>query len=88
MINTITYIVSTLFTYIMGLLSKKFGWNEELPIPVQNILVGMFVFGVVFVYTYYTKIPFNFESIIEQIICAIGGSGTATLYYDNKKIGE
>lgn len=88
MINTITYIISTLFTYIMGLLSKKFGWNEELPIPVQNILVGMFVFGIVFVYTYYTKIPFNFESIIEQIICAIGGSGTATLYYDNKKIGE
>lgn len=88
MINTITYIVSTLFTYIMGLLSKKYGWNEELPIPVQNVLVGMFVFGVVFVYTYYAKIPFNFESIIEQIICAIGGSGTATLYYDNKKIGE
>lgn len=88
MINTITYIVSTLFTYIMGLLSKKFGWNEELPIPVQNILVGMFVFGVVFVYTYFIKTPINVESVIEQIICAIGGSGTATLYYDNKKIGE
>lgn len=88
MINTITYIVSTLFTYIMGLLSKKYGWNKELPIPVQNVLVGIAVFGIVLIYTYFSKIPINVESIIEQIICAIGGSGTATLYYDNKKVGD
>lgn len=88
MVNTITYVISTLFTYIMGLLSKKYGWNEELPIPVQNILVGMFVFGVVLVITYFMKEPIEVKDIIEQIICAIGGSGTATLYYDNKKIGE
>lgn len=88
MINIVTYIASTLFTYIMGLLSKKFGWNEELPIPVQNILVGMFVLGIALVYTHYTHGEFNIESVIEQIISALGGSGTATLYYDNKKIGE
>lgn len=88
MINIITYITSTLFTYVMGLLSKKFKWNEELPIPVQNVLVGIVVFALSVAYLKIVKEPINVEIIIEQIMVALGGSGTATLYYDNKKIGE
>ena len=44
MINLIIYIVSTLLTYILGLLSKKFKWNETLPIPIQNIFVELLHF--------------------------------------------
>lgn len=85
MINTIIYVVSTLFTFIMGKLSKKYGWNEELPIPVQNILVGLGVLTIAIIYTQITGGDVNIETLIEQIISAMGGSGTATLYYDNTK---
>lgn len=88
MINICVYVISTLLTYFMGLASKKFGWNEELPIPVQNILVGLFVLGIALVYTHFAHIDFNLETIVEQIMCALGGSGTATLYYDNLKVKE
>lgn len=88
MINICVYVISTLLTYFMGLASKKFGWNEDLPIPVQNILIGIFVFGIALIYSYFVKTDFNAEQIIEQIICALGGSGTATLYYDNLKVKE
>lgn len=85
MLNTIIYIVSTLFTFFMGKLSKKYGWNEELPIPVQNILVGLGVLVIAIIYTQITGRDVNIETLIEQIISAMGGSGTATLYYDNTK---
>lgn len=88
MVNLMVYVISTLLTYFMGLASKKFGWNEELPIPVQNILVGLFVLGFALVYTHFAGIEFNAEIIIEQIISALGGSGTATLYYDNTRVKE
>lgn len=85
MINLLTYVISTLLTYFMGLASKRFGWNEELPIPVQNILIGLFVFGIVIVYTHLTGGELDFNNITTQIITALGGSGTATLIYDNLK---
>lgn len=88
MISIITYVVSTLFTYIMGILSKQWGWNEELPIPVQNILIGIFVFAISIFYLQLTKQEINLEILAEQVIVALGGSGSATLYYDTKKIGE
>ena len=88
MINLMVYVISTLLTYFMGLASKKFGWNQELPIPVQNILVGLFVLGVALVYTHLTGQEFNLEMVVEQIISALGGSGTATLYYDNTRVKE
>lgn len=84
MINSLIYIVSTLFTYFLGLASKKFKWNEELPIPVQNIIVGFIVFIIAF---FITK-PENTEEFLNQFIIALGGSGTATLGYDASKIGK
>lgn len=85
MINYITYGVSTLLTYFMGLASKKFGWNEELPIPVQNILIALFSLGISIVVMHIMNKPIDFEIIAQQVIASIGGSGTATLYYDTRK---
>lgn len=85
MINILTYIVSTIFTYVLGKLSKKYGWNETLPIPVQNIIVGLIVFALSVLVTLLLKQNLDIKSIAEQIIVAFGGSGTATLAYDTKK---
>ena len=40
-VQLIVYIVTTLFTYVLGKVSKYFRWNETLPIPVQNIVIGI-----------------------------------------------
>ena len=40
-VQLIVYIVTTLFTYVLGKASKYFGWNETLPIPIQNIAIGV-----------------------------------------------
>ena len=84
MIKLLTYIVSTLFTYILGIISKKYRWHETLPIPVQNIIVGIIVFILSLITFHILKENVSIENIIEQIIVAIGGSGTATLAYDAK----
>ena len=84
MVNLIVYIVSTLFTYFFGVLSKHFKWNETLPIPVQNVIVGLISFSIF----YAIFLPQNSEEIIEQIIVALGGCGTATLSYDLSKISK
>lgn len=78
MINLLVYITSTLFTYIFGIISKKINLNEILPIPVQNIIVGI----ITFLIAYLLVKPENIENTIEQIVVALGGSGTATLSYD------
>ena len=36
-VQLLVYVITTLFTYILGKISKHFGWNETLPIPIQNI---------------------------------------------------
>ncbi len=84
MIETLTYIVSVLVTYIMGVISKKMKWNEEMPIPIQNILVGIIVFVIV----YFTQRPVDVEVALNQIMLALGGAGTATLCYDTVKVGK
>lgn len=84
MIEILVYIVSTVLTYTLGILSKKFKWNETLPIPMQNILVGIVVFAIFYI----TKRPSDVEAAIRQIIIALGGAGTATLGYDTQKIGK
>lgn len=84
MIEILIYVVSTVLTYILGLLSKKFKWNESLPIPVQNILVGAIVFAIFYI----VKRPADIEQALQQIIIAMGGAGTATLGYDTQKIGK
>jgi len=85
MIKLLTYIVSTLFTYILGIISKKKGWHETLPIPIQNIIVGIIVFILSLILVHIQKEHISAQNIIEQIVVAIGGSGTATLAYDTRK---
>lgn len=85
MIKLLTYIVSAIFTYALGLISKKKGWHETLPIPIQNIIVGAIVFILSIIITHILKENVSITAIIEQIIVAIGGSGTATLAYDAQK---
>lgn len=84
MLEILVFIVSTLVTYILGLLSKKFKWNEQLPIPIQNIIVGI----IVFVIFYLVKRPADIELALQQLMLAMGGVGTATLSYDTSKIGK
>lgn len=79
--NTLIFIVSTLFTFIMGKLSKKWGWNEDLPIPIQNIFVALIVWGI----CYLTMKPSNPVELFNQIWLALGGAGTAALVYDATK---
>lgn len=85
MINLITYAISTVLTYILGLLSKKFKWNETLPIPIQNIIVAILTFSIIFIIAKINGTQIEAENILEQIIVALGGAGTATLAYDTDK---
>lgn len=86
MINSITYIVSTIFTYVLGKISKKRGWNEILPIPIQNILIGIIVFAISVIIAKLLKENIDVKDILEQIIVSLGGAGTATLAYDTSKV--
>lgn len=85
MVKILTYIVATLLTYLLGLLSKKKSWNETIPIPVQNILIGVIVFFISAILLRITNQEIMLDDIVSQIIASLGGSGTATLYYDTKK---
>ena len=73
-IGYLTFVVSTLFTYFMGIISKKHKWNETLPIPIQNMLVGLIVFVLTYVFCLAMKINMKTEDMIEQIIFAMGGA--------------
>lgn len=88
MIKELVYVISTILTYVLGKISKKYHWNENLPIPVQNVLVGLIVFGIAVLYQKATSTPIDIRAIIDQIVLAFGGSGTATLIYDTKKTNE
>lgn len=81
MINTLIYFVSMGFTYVFGVLSKKFKWNKELPIQFQNFLVGLIVFFIAWLVTKTQDIT----DLWNQVWISIGGSGTATLIYDTKQ---
>lgn len=84
-ISYLTFIVSTTFTYILGIISKKHKWNELLPIPIQNFLIGIIVFVLSYVFCLITKNQFEPNLAIQQIMFAFGGVGTATLGYDMQK---
>lgn len=80
-IEVLVYIVTTLFTYGMGKLSKKFGWNYDLPIPIQNIIIGAISAGIgILIHIE----GLNANDIIQAVITALGGIGTATVLYDAK----
>ena len=80
-VQLIVYIVTTLFTYVLGKVSKYFRWNETLPIPVQNIAIGIIsaVIGCVI-----RVEGLDANGIIQAVVTALGGIGTATVLYDAK----
>lgn len=80
-VQILVYIITTLFTYILGKVSKKFNWNETLPIPVQNILIGV-IASVIGCLIHIEGLDTN--AIITSVITALGGIGTATVLYDAK----
>lgn len=80
-VQLIVYIVTTLFTYILGKVSKYFGWNETLPIPVQNIIIGI-VAAIIGCVIHVEGLDAN--GIIQAVVTALGGIGTATVLYDAK----
>ncbi|MCI9038670.1 MAG: hypothetical protein HFJ29_02130 [Clostridia bacterium] len=80
-IQVLVYIITTFFTYIMGIISKHFEWNYTLPIPIQNIIIGFIAAGIG-ILIHIEGLDAN--SIIQAVITAIGGVGTATVLYDAK----
>lgn len=74
MIYYITYMVSTIFTYIFGKLSKKHKWNEQLPIPIQNMVVGTFVFVIAYVFCIIMKYDISTQELLHQVIACLGGA--------------
>ena len=79
--QVLVYIVTTLFTYILGKASKYLGWNETLPIPVQNIIIGI-IAAVIGCIIHIEGLDAN--SVIQAVVTALGGIGTATVLYDAK----
>ena len=80
-VQVLVYIITTLFTYILGKVSKHFYWNETLPIPVQNIIIGI-IAAVIGCLIHIEGLDIN--GVITAVITALGGIGTATVLYDAK----
>ena len=77
-VQLLVYVITTLFTYILGKISKHFGWNETLPIPIQNILIATVIGCIIHIE------GLDANSIIQAVVTALGGIGTATVLYDAK----
>ncbi len=80
-VQLIVYIVTTLFTYVLGKVSKYFRWNETLPIPVQNIVIGI-IATIIGCIIHVEGLDAN--GVIQAVVTALGGVGTATVLYDAK----
>lgn len=80
-VQVLVYIITTLFTYILGKVSKQFNWNETLPIPIQNIIIGFIAAGIGCL-IHIEGLDAN--AIITAVITAISGVGTAVIAYDAK----
>ena len=85
LIDALICIISDAFTFFFGKLSKKAGWNEELPIPVQNALVAAMVFVIAIILGYIFQLPVDFQTIGKHIFLAFAGSWGATWGYDTHK---
>lgn len=80
-VEFLVYVITTLFTYIAGKLSKHFGLNYDLPITIQNIII----IAIASVIGCLIKIEnLDFNGIITAVITAVGGVGTAVVAYDAK----
>lgn len=80
-VQVLVYIITTLFTYILGKVSKHLNWNETLPIPIQNIIIGFIAAGIGCL-IHIEGLDAN--AIITAVITAISGVGTAVIAYDAK----
>ena len=80
-VQLIVYIITTLFTYVLGKVSKYFRWNETLPIPVQNIVIGI-IATIIGCVIHVEGLDAN--GVIKAVVTALGGVGTATVLYDAK----
>lgn len=80
-VELLLYLITTIFTYVMGIISKKKGWNQTLPITIQNIIIGsiVVVIGIIIHIEGLTV-----DEIIKAVVVGIGGAATAALYYDTK----
>ena len=80
-VQFLVYVITTLFTYIMGKVSKHFGWNYDLPITIQNIII-IAIASVIGCLINIEGLDFN--GVISAVITAVGGVGTAVVAYDAK----
>ena len=78
-VQFLVYVVTTLFTYIAGKVSKHFGWNYDLPITVQNIII-IAIASIVGCLIHIENLGVN--DVITAVITAVGGVGTAVVAYD------
>lgn len=80
-VQFLVYVITTLFTYIAGKVSKHFGWNYDLPITVQNIII-IAIASIVGCLIHIENLGVN--DVITAVITAVGGVGTAVVVYDAK----
>ena len=80
-IQFLVYVITTLFTYIMGKVSKHFGWNYTMPVTIQNIII----IGIASVIGCLIHIEgLDGNAVVQAVITAVGGVGTAVVAYDAK----
>lgn len=80
-VQFLVYVITTLFTYIAGKVSKHLGWNYDLPITVQNIII-IAIASIVGCLIHIENLGVN--DVITAVITAVGGVGTAVVAYDAK----
>lgn len=80
-VQFLVYVVTTLFTYIAGKVSKHFGWNYTLPVTIQNIII-IAIASVIGCLIHIENLDIN--DVITAVITAVGGVGTAVVAYDAK----
>lgn len=80
-VQFLVYVITTLFTYIAGKVSKHFGWNYDLPITIQNIII-IAIASIVGCLIHIENLGVN--DVITAVITAVGGVGTAVVAYDAK----
>ena len=88
MLNLIIVCTSTILTYLLGLVSKKFNLNKIVPIPVQNAIVALGCFIGAFIACRICDCNISADVIAEQVFSAFGGAGLATLGYDISKSNQ
>lgn len=80
-VQFLVYVITTLFTYIAGKVSKYFGWNHDLPITIQNIII-IAISAIIGCLINIEGLDVN--GVITAVITAVGGVGTAVVAYDAK----